>query len=111
MNHEGSERTTPTPPPHLVAKLLPLLSWFGPESLDVPQFMLDVLDDCAWWDRIEGETRRAYAQLKSVREIVSSRLELAQGALEVLGKGLFPHGRVSFLVFFHLRTVQALSLF
>jgi hypothetical protein len=90
--------SVPTLPPLLVTKPLPQLRWFGLESMDVPQFMLDDMEERARWERIEGETQWACPQLKSMRETLSSELELAQGTLEVLGKVVLPLGRVSLLV-------------
>jgi hypothetical protein len=43
------------------------LKWFGPESLDVPQFMLDELEEGTQWEKIEGETHQASTGLVSVR--------------------------------------------
>jgi hypothetical protein len=66
------------------------LKWFSPESSDIPQFMLDELEEGTEWEKIEGETHRASAQLVLVRGPFSSELEEALGALEALGKGVDP---------------------
>jgi hypothetical protein len=61
VNSKGSGKSTPTLPPLLVTEPLPHLKWFGRESSDLPQFMLDDMVERAQWERIEGETQRACA--------------------------------------------------
>jgi hypothetical protein len=96
--------------PLLVAKPLALLSLFGPESLDFPQFMLYEMEERTQWERIEAETQWACAQLESVRNNISSGLESIQGTLEALGKGVVPLGWEKFSAFFHLSPICVQSL-
>jgi hypothetical protein len=73
--------------------------WSQPLTSGVPLFALDDMEEHVWWERIEGEIQRACAQLTSVRETLSSGMELEQGFLEALGKGVLPFSGVSLLVF------------
>jgi hypothetical protein len=59
----------------------------------MPQFILDELEECARWEKIEGETRWACAHLKHVRETLSLGLELAHVTLQALGKAVLLLGR------------------
>jgi hypothetical protein len=45
-----------TSSPLFITKPLASLKWFSPEPPDIPQFMLDKLEELTRWEKAEGET-------------------------------------------------------
>jgi hypothetical protein len=95
-----SEKAVPTSSPLLIGVLPGPLKWFDPKSPNIRQFMLDKLEECTRWEKIEGETRWTSARLESMIGPLSSRMVSMLSALQTLGKGVVPLGRVSFMVLF-----------